>query len=81
MPHSPLATSEILTHVTPRMFSPSIETIASVSFFDHLMLLFGIENILDHMSFNQWHLRSPLLTLPRGCEEAANMRAMGTNNF
>jgi hypothetical protein len=32
MPHSPLATSEILTQVTPRMFSPSIETIASVSF-------------------------------------------------
>ena len=31
-PHSPLATSEILTHVAPRIFSPSIETIASVSF-------------------------------------------------
>jgi hypothetical protein len=32
MPHSPLLTSEIFTQVTPRMFSPSIETMASVSF-------------------------------------------------
>ena len=32
MPHSPLVTSEIFTQVTPRMFSPSIETMASVNF-------------------------------------------------
>jgi hypothetical protein len=50
MPHSPLATSEILTQVTPRMFSPSIDTIASVSFFDHLMLLLGIEQVLKEMN-------------------------------
>src|SRR3954463_4735930 len=31
MPQSPLATSEILTQVTPRMASPSIDTMASVS--------------------------------------------------
>src|SRR5579862_7708246 len=30
MPQSPLRTSSTTTHVTPRMFSPSIETIASV---------------------------------------------------
>jgi hypothetical protein len=32
IPHSPLATSEVLAQVTPRMFSPSIDTMASVSF-------------------------------------------------
>ena len=32
MPHSPLVTSEIFTQVTPRMFSPSTETMASVNF-------------------------------------------------
>src|SRR6204780_5885760 len=32
MPHSPLLTSEIFTQVPPRMFSPSIETMASVNF-------------------------------------------------
>src|SRR6266550_2009289 len=32
MPHSPLLTSSIVTQVTWRMFSPSIETIASVTF-------------------------------------------------
>src|SRR6185503_15982791 len=32
MPQSPLSTSSTVTHVTPRMFSPSIETMASVSF-------------------------------------------------
>src|SRR5215475_13772307 len=32
MPQSPLSTSSIVTQVTPRMFSPSIETMASVSF-------------------------------------------------
>ncbi len=31
MLQSPLATSEIFTVVTPRMFSPSIETMASVN--------------------------------------------------
>jgi hypothetical protein len=30
MPQSPLATSSTTTHVTARMFSPSIDTIASV---------------------------------------------------
>jgi hypothetical protein len=32
MPHSPLAASEILTQVTPRIFSPSIDTITSAVF-------------------------------------------------
>jgi hypothetical protein len=32
IPHDPLFTSSIVTQVTPRIFSPSIETIASVNF-------------------------------------------------
>ena len=32
MPHSPFVISEIFTQVTLRMFSPSIETMASVNF-------------------------------------------------
>jgi hypothetical protein len=57
--HSPLATSEISSQVTPRIFSPSIDAIASVNFLDHLMLLLGIEHVLDEMNFYQWHCRSP----------------------
>jgi hypothetical protein len=52
MPHSPLAASEILIQVTPRMFSLSIST-------NHLMLLLGIEHLRDEMNFHQWHCRSP----------------------
>jgi hypothetical protein len=28
-------------------------------FLDHLMLLLGIEHVLDEMNFYQWHCRSP----------------------
>jgi hypothetical protein len=52
MPHSPLAASEILIQVTPRMFSPSSGT-------NHLKLLLGIENLRDEMNFHQWHCRPP----------------------
>jgi hypothetical protein len=58
MPHSPLAASEILTQVTPRIFSPSIDTITS-AVLDHPTLSLGIEHVLDEMNFYQWHCRSP----------------------
>jgi len=32
---------------------------ASVTFFNYLTLLLGIEYVLDEMNFHQWHCRSP----------------------
>jgi hypothetical protein len=42
IPHDPLFTSSIVTQVTPRMFSPSIETIASVNFSMISFFCFGV---------------------------------------
>jgi hypothetical protein len=59
MPHSPLATFEILTQATPRIFLAFDRRYRVGQVLDHLMLLLGIEHILDMMNFYQWHCRSP----------------------
>jgi len=52
-------TSEILTQLTSRMFSPSIDTHGIGQFLNYLTLLLGIECVLDEMNLHQWHCRSP----------------------
>jgi hypothetical protein len=55
MPHSPLLTSKIFTHVAPRRFSPAIETMASVSFSMTCFFLLGVEHVFDQMDIDLWH--------------------------
>ena len=71
MPHSRLVTSEDFTQVTPRLFSPSLDTMASVSFLNYPTLLLAIEYVLDEMNFYQWHCRSPQWSSSLGLMEAS----------
>ena len=61
IPHSPLTTSEIFTQVTPRMFSPSIETIASVNFWMIWRFCSGLKIAAKPHFFFQLHQGGRLL--------------------
>ena len=58
MPQSPLLASSMTTQVTPRMFSPSISTIVSVSF-SIISRFVGVEDTLDELDVDQWHSEPP----------------------
>jgi hypothetical protein len=51
MPHSPFATSEILTQAEPCIFLAFDRRYRVGQVLDHQMLLLGIEHILDEMNF------------------------------
>ena len=70
IPQLPLLTYSTITKVTERMFSPSMETIASVSLWMISRFLRLREDAFDHFYLNQGHDRllsefCPLTSIPR----------------
>jgi hypothetical protein len=59
MPHLPLATFRNLDPSHAAHILAFDRRYRVGQFLDHLMLLLGIEHVLDEMNFYQWHCRPP----------------------
>jgi hypothetical protein len=59
MPYSPLATFRNLDPSHAAHILGFDRRYRVGQFLDHLMLLLGIEHVLDEMNFYRWHCRSP----------------------